>query len=525
MFASKDFLQYLNEFEEIGYVDEVISSIVHISGLPNAKLGEIIIFETGEFGQVISLTFKKVEAIFFSELPVKVGTKVTRTNQKFLVPVGDELLGNCIDPLGFTITTKSVPKKITNLRPVDIVPTGIETREKIKQILDTGVTTVDMMIPIGKGQRQLVIGDRKTGKTDFLRKAILNQAKQGTICIYTAIGQKKIDIKKLEEFFIANKVMENIIIVASNPQEPIGRIYITPYTAMTIAEYFRDSGRDVMLVLDDLTTHAKFYREIALLGGRFPGRNSYPGDIFYTHAKLLERAGNFKVGSSEVSITCFPVVETTQGDLSGYIQTNIMSMTDGHIYFDSNLFAQGRRPAINTFLSVTRVGHQTQSPLSREINRELTSFLNLFDKMQNYVHFGAELSESIKHTLAIGEKIINFFDQETNRIIAPNLQIFLFCLLWNGLWQDKSVQTMISDMEKIMEAYDNGEAKKKIDEIIQNSKSFNELLGILRKEQTQILQDFKIFQAQPTPPPPPVQSTPPQPNVTKDIKNSKKISK
>ncbi|MCL5970228.1 MAG: F0F1 ATP synthase subunit alpha, partial [Patescibacteria group bacterium] len=259
--------------------------------------------------------------------------------------------------------------------------------------------------------------------------------------------------------------MKNIIIVASSPEDPSSIIHLTPYTAMTIAEYFRDLGRDTLIVLDDLSTHAKFYREISLIAKRFPGRNSYPGDIFHTHSKLLERAGNFVHEKGEVSITCLPVVETTQGDLSGYIQTNIMSMTDGHIFFDSDLFSKGRRPAINPFLSVTRVGHQAQSQLRREINRELISFLTLFEKVQNYVHFGAELSESIKTTLSTGEQIMNLFDQPLYRTNPPNFQVFLFCTLWTGFWSQKSLSEMRQDIEKLTTAFDaSKELQKEINE-------------------------------------------------------------
>lgn len=481
MFTQKDFTDYLNQVEEIGIVSEVARSITYISGLPNAKPAEVIIFETGGFGQILSLSHDFAEALVFTDgQKVKVGTRVTRTNQLLEIPVGEELLGQILNPLGRTLSLSQL-KKPNYFRHVETPAPGIDERKRVKRPLETGVTMVDMIIPLGKGQRELIIGDRKTGKTNFLLQTVLMQARQGAICIYAAIGKKRLDIKKVEEFFAKNNILENAVIVASSSQDPAGIIYLTPYTAMSIAEYFKDQGRDVLIILDDLTTHAKFYREISLLGRRFPGRNSYPGDIFHTHARLLERAGNFIAKNGESSITCLPVVETTQGDLSGYIQTNIMSMTDGHLYFDSDLFAKGRRPAINPFLSVTRVGHQTQSKIKREINRELTSFLTLFEKMQGFVHFGAELSETIKSTLLTGERIFAFFEQTAHETLSPNIQVFIFSLIWAGIWQDKNPEEMAKAIEKIIKVYQTESGRKKIDALVEKAESFNDLLNLVKE--------------------------------------------
>lgn len=478
----KSFNDYLKETEEIGFVEEVIEYIVYSSGLPSAVPHEMVVFETGEMGQVISLSKDLVEILVFSRTQVKVGTKVTRTKEFLEIPVGEELLGETIDPLGNIIDSIKPIQKPSNHLPIDRTPAGITARKRITKSLETGIILVDLIIPLGKGQRELVIGDRKSGKTNFIAHTILNQAKLGTTCIYAAVGKKKIDIKKMEEFFIKNKVMDKVIIVASSPQDPSTIIYLTPYTAMSIAEFFRDKGKDTLIILDDLSTHAKFYREISLLGKRFPGRNSYPGDIFHVHSKLLERAGNFITGKDEdASITCMPVVETVQGDLTGYIQTNIMSMTDGHIFFDSDLFSKGRRPAINPFLSVTRVGHQTQNQLKREINRELISFLTLYEKIQNYVHFGAELSDSVKATLATGDRILHLFDQPLYKTNASQVQLFLFCSLWVGTWNNKTPEEMKKDIEKITDAYiSNQGIREQINKFIESQDSFNKLLGEIR---------------------------------------------
>lgn len=485
----KSFQDFLTQSGEIGYVEEVTQSLVQVSGLPNALPEEIIIFEDGSMGQVFSLLQEVVKILLFSKKPIKVGTRATRTHERLSVSVHTELLGHIINPLGNMISDEEQITPVNPImRPVEVAPTNIQTRSRINKPCDTGVTLVDMMVPLGRGQRELIIGDRKTGKSNFLLKTALTQAIQGTVCVYAAIGKKTTDIKKAQEFFKKHGVINMIVMVASNSQDASGMIYLTPYTAMTIAEYFRDQGRDVLVVLDDLTTHAKYYREISLLARRFPGRNSYPGDIFYIHAKLLERAGNFKSKTGDVSITCLPIVESLQGDLTGYIQTNVMSMTDGHVFFDSDLFAKGRRPAINPFLSVTRVGRQTQTTLKRDINRELNSFLTLYDKMQNFIHFGAELSENIKLTLLTGDRILSFFDQSPFTVIPPKIQMVLFTMLWGGTWVHKDTEAMKKEMDAIIEIYKNNQAlRNTVDRLVESSKTFNELINNVKKKNDEVL--------------------------------------
>ena len=477
----KNFNYYLEYTQEIGYVEKTTSAIVHASGLPDAKPGEIVISETEKLGQVLSLSDDFLEILMFSYSPPQTGEKLARTNEFLKIPVGFELLGQIIDPLGNSLEASKIMQKPEKLMPIYKTPSGILARRTITRHLETGVAAVDLVLPLGFGQRELVIGDRKTGKTNFLLQSVLTQAKQGNICVYAAIGKRMLNVKALKEFFDKYGILKNIVIVVSGSEYSAGIIHLTPYSAMTIAEYFRDQGKDVLLVLDDLSTHAKFYREISLLGKRFPGRNSYPGDIFFTHASLLERAGNFATNYGEKAITCLPVVETAEGDLSGYIQTNLMSMTDGHLYFDSNLFAKGRRPAINPFLSVTRVGRQTQSNVKRQITREILSFLTLFEKMQNFIHFGADLSETTKVTLSFGERITKFFGQKPATSIPINIQILLFCLLWNNIMQRKQTDESES-AGKIVKAYrENPQVRKEIDSIIEKAESFNGLLGNISK--------------------------------------------
>lgn len=458
--------------------EQVQSSLIYASGLPTVMPGEMVVFESGEFGEARYLYHDLVEILLFSDHQVRVGTKVTRTGEKISVGVGEELLGQVINPLGAPVRPTDASLSLTNFREIDNEPPGIEGRVSIKRPLETGVITVDMLVPLGKGQRELVIGDRKTGKTSFVLSAVVTQAKKGSVCIYGAIGKKRGDIKRTQEYFQAKEIFDKVIMVVTFSQDPASLIYLTPYTAITLAEYFRDKGQDVLVVLDDLSGHAKYCRELSLLARRFPGRDSYPVDIFYMHARLMERAGNFKTKDGEVSITVLPVAETINGDLSGYIQTNVMSMTDGHIYFDSDLFSKGRRPAVNPFLSVTRVGHQAQSQVEREVSRELLAFLAYYEEVQGFIHFGAELTDVVKETLAKGEQVTGLLDQQQQGLVPLPVGVFVLALLWAGKWKGKSPFEVKGDIELIMAKYASDAIfAKRVDGAVEESKSLAELLG------------------------------------------------
>ncbi len=484
----KTFKDYLKKNNEIGFVEQIRGPIVYANGLSNIKPHELVVFENGKLGQVFSLTSKYAEILTFTKHAIRIGTKIVSTGEFMEIPVGKDLLGKVVNPFGKSLKENKFVSKSDEKRPIDNPPLGIIDRKTIKKPLETGVSVVDLLIPLGKGQRELVIGDRKTGKTSFLFQSVVAAAKQNDICIYAAIGKKKADIKKAEEFFIKNKIMKNVVIVCTTSQDAPGAIYLTPYSAMTIAEYFRDQGKDVLIILDDLSTHAKFYREISLLGKRFPGRNSYPGDIFYTHSRIMERAGNFITDKGEYAITCIPVVETTEGDLSGYIPTNLMSMTDGHLFFDSNFFYQGRRPAVNPFLSVTRVGRQTQTNLKKSLNRELMSFLNLYDKMQNFIHFGAELNDEAKATISTGSIILSLFKQDTEELLELNVQILLSSLIWSQVIREENFEKTIKNKEKINNLYKRGgDFKNEIDKLINSTDDFTDLVDKVKTNQEEIL--------------------------------------
>jgi F-type H+-transporting ATPase subunit alpha len=442
------FNEYLEWFGEVGYLEKLWESIAQVSGLPGVCLGEIVMFETGQMGQVILLKPESVEVLILSKDVLRVGTRVTRMGSKLMVPVCQEILGHTVDGLGRPITGGQLASRGVEWRPVDVVPAGIAQRKKIDKPMHTGVAMVDLMIPLGRGQRELVLGDRKTGKSNLLLQAIVSQAREGTVGVYAAIAKKKSEVKRIEAFLQRSQVWENTVLIATSSQDSPGEIFLGPYTAMAIAEYFRDKGKDVIVIFDDLTMHAMFYRELSLISQRFPGRDSYPGDIFHIHSKLLERGGNFNVGGKGVAITCLPVAETAQGDITGYIQTNLMSMTDGHIYYDGELFFRGRRPAINPFVSVTRVGHQTQTALAREAGRVLTDLLSGYERTQSFLKFGAELGESSRQVLTMGERVLTFFNQPVDKAVPFNLQLILLALLVSGIWNGKNLEKVLDEYQK-----------------------------------------------------------------------------
>jgi len=504
------FQQYLHKTGEYGVVIQVSHPIVIVEGLPGVKTHEVIMFEGGQKGEVFTINRGKIEARVFSHEPVKVGTKVTRTDQLLSVPAGPELLGHTINPLGEPLDPSVPFTKPKNLRDLDAKPVGISGRQKITQQLVTGVSLLDLMIPLGRGQRELIIGDRKTGKTSVLLSTIKKQAEEGLVAIYAAIAKKKSDIKKLQEFFIQEKIYNRVIIVATSSFDSPSLIYQTPYAAMAIAEYFKEQGQHTLLVLDDLTTHAKFYRELSLLARRFPGRDSYPGDIFYVHSKLLERAGNFKHPTKkEVSLTCLPVVEIVEGDLTSYVSTNVMGITDGHIYFDSNMYYKGMRPAVNIPLSVTRVGRQTLDKLTREINKTLTAFLSSYDKLQNLSHFGQELTDDVKHSLIRGDMVYNFFNQPYQLTIPAKVQMVILSLILQDVISTKE---MLDELRtKLTEAYKNPEVQKTIDGLTKTN-DVKEFDANVMRMKDQILTLCGISGKKPleSPPPPPAPTAPVQ---------------
>ncbi len=486
-----NFEETLQTTKEIGYVALTAYPLMYVKGLPSVKMSEIVYFESGQMGMVISLSEEYAEVVLFSKSSVAIGTRVVRTMKPFSIPISDSYIGKAIDPMGRPFDKSVVIDNIKEERYIDALPTKLDTRERVTEPLLTGVSIVDMMVPLGKGQRELVLGDRKIGKTSFLLQTIMTQVKAGTLCIYAGIGRKKMEAKYVETFVRDKGLGGNVINIFSFASDPLGLVYITPYSAMTLAEYYRDQGRDVLVILDDLTAHAKYFREMSLLNKKFPGRESYPGDIFYTHGRMFERAGNFKHPSGPKSITCLGVAETVGGDISGYIQTNLMSITDGHIFFDNDIFEEGRRPAVNTFLSVTRVGRQTQTKLRWGVNRELTTFFTLSEKQKRFSHFGGELNEGIKATLEMSERVDAFFTQPMGTTMSLNPQIIFYCLVWVGAFNTYSKEQIKSSALKMEAKYQTDSAyKSKLDGFVEGTQEFNTLLGQISGKAQELMKEL-----------------------------------
>ncbi|MEA3355706.1 MAG: F0F1 ATP synthase subunit alpha [Patescibacteria group bacterium] len=466
-----------NKIKDIGKVIEVKGTLVAIEGLKSGAVGEGVVFEDGKRGMIVIIEKSKTLVTLLSRESIGFGTKAARTGEALKISVGWASLGHTVSSLGYLKDKEKQPSHDIETRAIEVKALGIDKRSKINKFLETGVSMVDLLMPLGEGQRELIIGDRKTGKSHFALQTMMHQARKGKICVYAMIGKQKSEIKRVEKFIKDKKIKNKCLIVASEAESSSGEIYLTPYTAMAIAEHFRDQGKDSLVILDDLITHAKYFREIALLSGQFPGRESYPGDIFYIHAKLLERAGNFMVDKKEVSITALPIAKTLAGDLTGYIQTNLMSVTDGHLYFDSNLFLKGIRPAVNVFVSVTRVGKQTQNQLLQGLNREVTKLLKKQDELQRYLKFGAEMTDKVKEGLSKGRKMIEFFNQSGYEDYPIQLTAILASLILMDKWDGK-------DSREWVEKYDNDkDFKKGMNKLFKNYDDIKKLLKALGKHE------------------------------------------
>lgn len=450
-----------NEFHYDGVVEGVSQSLVKVKGLKKVVVGEVLQFRSGEWGRVIEIEEDGVEAVVFSRKSMKINTQVKRTGSKFKLRTHEKLLGKVYNALGEKIIGTKNEAHITHGHEIQAKPLGIAARKRITEPMTIGVPVVDLLVPLGQGQRELLVGDRTTGKTDLAIEALKFQVKRGAVGVYCAIGKRKSEIMAVVSRLKKAKIMKNCVVIAASSSDSLGEIFEAPYAGMCISEYFKSRGKRVLLVLDDLATHAKFYRELALLGRSFPGRESYPGNIFYVHSSLLERAGQFKGKAG--SIACLAICHTQAGDLTGYIPTNLMSMTDGHVYFDRELYVKGIRPAVNPFLSVTRVGRQTQTPLNRELSRELLNLLTQYEKTQRYTKFGAELSESFKRILRRGEALWRFLRSEQWLGMSSSLETYLGAMILAGKWQAK--KKIVIDKQ----------LKERVNKAVEESQSLEEL--------------------------------------------------
>ena len=451
---NQEFKKNIEKTGEVGYIIHCSDPIVYLSGLPSLLMGEEIVSEDGERGMVYGLDRRKAGILMFETERIEAGKRVARTNEFFKVPVSQEVLGRIINPLCQPVDRMGPILGEKEYLPIQRKALGITQRIKVNQPLETGVMMVDLLVPLGYGQREAVVGDAKTGKTVFLLQMISNQVKKGTICIYVGIGKESSSLKSTEAYLREMNVFDRIVMLITTSNQSSTLHYLAPFSGITLAEYFRDKGNNVVIVFDDFTTHAKAYREISLLLKRAPGREAYPGDIFHIHAMLVERAGKVKTsGGKEASITAFPVAETLDNNISGFIQTNLLSMTDGHIFFDIDEFKKGQLPAINAFLSVSRVGNQTRKALNKDLVDKIKKRMVDYRKILEVAQFGSELSKENKQMLDLGEKIESLFRQDSKTLIPLSFQLLLFGLLFSGFWKDVSGKAMEEEVIKLLKSF------------------------------------------------------------------------
>jgi F-type H+-transporting ATPase subunit alpha len=399
------------QLEETGTVLTVGDGIARIYGLDRVMAGELVEFKDGTRGVVLNLEEDNVGVAIFGESKnIQEGDTVTRTKEINSVPIGEGLIGRVVDALGNPIDGQG-PIKSAQRAPVEVKAPGIIARKSVHEPLQTGLKAIDAMTPIGRGQRELIIGDRQTGKTAICVDTILNQKGKDVVCIYVAIGQKASTVAQVVGRLKREGAMEYTIVVSASANDPAPMQFLAPYSGCRMGEYFRDSGRHVVIFYDDLSKQAAAYRELSLLLRRPPGREAYPGDVFYLHSRLLERACKLNDQLGAGSITAFPVIETQAGDISAYIPTNVISITDGQIFLESDLFFAGIRPAVNAGLSVSRVGGSAQVPAMKAVAGKLRLELAQYRELAAFAQFGSDLDESTKKTLARGAKLVELLKQ------------------------------------------------------------------------------------------------------------------
>ena len=426
--------------KEVGTVIWVGDGIVTIYGIDNAMYGEIVVFENGIKGMVQDIRRTEIGCILFGkDTGIKEGTKVTRTGKRAGVPVGEEFLGRIINALGAPIDGKGAIKE-ADYMPVEQEAPSIADRQSVNEPLQTGILSIDSMFPIGKGQRELIIGDRQTGKTSIALDTIINQRGKDVVCIYVAIGQKASTVAKIVSTLEKNDAMDYTIIVASTASDPAPLQYIAPYAGTSMAEYFMHKGKDVLIVYDDLSKHAVAYRTLSLLLGRSPGREAYPGDVFYLHSRLLERSSKLKDSLGGGSITALPIIETQAGDVSAYIPTNVISITDGQIFLESDLFFSGMRPAVNVGLSVSRVGGAAQTKAMKKATGTVRIDLAQFSEMEVFTQFSSDLDENTKEQLTYGKGLMELLKQPLCHPLSMAEQVITLVAATNKLFLNVDIK-------------------------------------------------------------------------------------
>jgi len=443
------------EWEEIGKVIEVGDGILKISGMTNVQSQEILIVETDKeklMAVVLNLEEDYVGALVLGDYHyIKSGQTVKRTKKILRVPVGKELLGRVIDPLGNTLDGKGPifsDKDNPQLNFLENAAPNVLARESVNEPLHTGIKSIDAMIPIGRGQRELIIGDRQTGKTAIALDMIINQGKEKkpVVCIYVAIGQKESKIAKIVETLKKNDSLKYTIIVSASASSPAAFWYLAPFAGCAIGEYFMNNGQDALIIYDDLSKHAWAYRQISLLLRRPPGREAYPGDVFYLHSRLLERAARLNKENGGGSLTAIPIIETQLGDVTAYIPTNVISITDGQIYLESDLFYQGVRPAVNVGLSVSRVGSSAQTKAMKKVAGKLRLQLAQFRELQTFMQFASDVDEQTKEKIHKGRIISEILKQTDLMPIPFEIQVLVLYAVLNGYF-DKFKPEEIQEVE------------------------------------------------------------------------------
>ena len=433
------------DMDDVGTVVQIGDGIARLHGLDKCMANELLEFEGGVYAMALSLEEDSISAVMLgSSENIKEGDTVRRTGRVVSVPVGEKLLGRVVNALGQPIDAKG-PIEAADIRPVESPAYGIIERRSVYQPVQTGIKAIDSMIPIGKGQRELIIGDKQTGKTAIGIDTIINQRGKDMICVYVAIGQKNSTVLRVVDSLEKAGAMDYTIVVAATAAEPAPLQYIAPYAGVTMAEYFMQQGKDVLIIYDDLSKHAVAYRAMSLLIRRPPGREAYPGDIFYIHSRLLERAAKLSDELGGGSITALPIIETQAGDVSAYIPTNVISITDGQIFLETELFNAGVRPAVNPGISVSRVGGSAQIKAMKKVAGSLKLLYSQYRELQAFSQFGSDLDADTKARLANGERIVEVLKQPQNTPISVEHQVMIIYAVVNGLLDDvkvSDIQTM-----------------------------------------------------------------------------------
>ena len=439
---------------EVGTVVLVGDGIASVYGLRNCVSTELLEFEDGSAGLALNLENDTVSvAILTDKNDIREGTKVKRTGTVLSIPVGESYLGRVVNPLGDPIDGKG-PIFAEAKRPVEAEAPGIIERQSVSVPLQTGIKAIDSMIPIGRGQRELIIGDRQTGKTEIAIDTIINQKDKDVICIYVAIGQKATSIVSLVSDLVREGAMSYTIVVSATAAESAPVQYIAPYSGCAMAEYFREKGKDVLIIYDDLSKHAVAYRALSLLIRRPPGREAYPGDVFYLHSRLLERAACVSPEFGGGSITALPIVETQAGDVSAYIPTNVISITDGQIFLETEMFHNGIIPAINPGISVSRVGGSAQVKAMKKVSGELKLLYSQYRELQAFAQFGSDLDADTRARLHLGERIVEVLKQDRNAPVPVGGQVGIIYAVINGYLNEYEISEIKGYQEKLYEKLD-----------------------------------------------------------------------